>query len=104
MPEEYHKLVRDRIPEIVERNGETPVTRVADGEEYGDLLLAKLDEEVGEFVESTDAEELADVLEVLDAIREFEGISERAVQDERAKKGEQRGRFEDRIVLEEVRS
>ena len=43
---EFNKLVRDRIPAIIEQQGETPVTRILDGEEYLLHLERKLDEEV----------------------------------------------------------
>ncbi|UPV76596.1 nucleoside triphosphate pyrophosphohydrolase (plasmid) [Halorussus limi] len=99
---EYDKLVRDRIPEVVRENGETPVTHVADGDEYRRRLREKLCEEAGEFRESGDPEELADVLEVLDAIRDAEEFDAERVERLRAEKAEERGRFEDGVVLERV--
>ena len=105
MTREYDKLVRDRIPTIIEENGETPVVRTAsDDGEYEDYLLAKLREEVAEYAESRDPEELADVLEVVRAIREFEGLSAAELEDIRAEKADERGGFTDRIVLERVES
>ncbi|WP_306054804.1 nucleoside triphosphate pyrophosphohydrolase [Natronococcus wangiae] len=102
MPAEYDKLVRDRIPEIIERQDEHPATHVADDEEYADRLAAKLLEEAREFDESRDAAELADVLEGVDAILEAQGRDRETVESERREKRTERGGFEERIVLERV--
>ena len=56
---EYHKLVRDRIPEIIEGKGDTCVVRVAGEDEFRTKLQEKLWEEIGEFLESGTADELA---------------------------------------------
>ena len=99
----YDKLVRDDIPEIIEANGETPVVRTArDDGEYETYLLAKLQEEVDEYREDRDPEELTDILEVVHAIRAFEGLSADDLETLRERKAERRGRFAERIVLERV--
>lgn len=98
----YDKLVRDLIPEITRANEETPVTHVAEGDAYRRRLREKLCEEAEEFRESGDPEELADVLEVLDAIREAEEIADETLTGHRAEKADERGRFEEGIVLERV--
>jgi len=97
----YDKLVRDRVPEYIRGKGETPVTHIADDEEYWAKLKEKLEEEVREFMESETAEEIADILEVLDAIYAHKGFDEAEVRQIQAKKAEERGRFKDRIILEE---
>ncbi|WP_135819588.1 nucleoside triphosphate pyrophosphohydrolase [Halostella litorea] len=102
MAREYDKLVRDRIPELIEADGERPVTHVADGAEYERRLREKLDEEVREYREDGDPEELADVLEVVHALRELAGLTEAELAALRAEKAEDRGRFEERVVLERV--
>jgi len=102
MAREYDKLVRDRIPEIIEGNGERPVTHVADDAEYARRLREKLDEEVQEYREDGDPEELADVLEVVHALRELAGLTEAELAALRAEKAEDRGGFADRVVLERV--
>ncbi|WP_115864895.1 nucleoside triphosphate pyrophosphohydrolase [Halorussus litoreus] len=99
---EYDKLVRDRIPEIVRENGETPVTHVAEGAEYRERLREKLCEEAAEFRESGDPEELADVVAVVAAIRDAEGLDRSAVEALREEKTDERGGFEEGIVLERV--
>lgn len=50
------KLVRDNIPEIIIKNGQTPVITIADSKEYWKLLCLKLKEEVDEFLESNETE------------------------------------------------
>lgn len=71
----YNKLVRDRIPEIIAAQGEKPIFRVMDDLEYTVGLEKKLEEEVAEYLESKEIEELADVLEVLYALCEAQGHS-----------------------------
>jgi predicted house-cleaning noncanonical NTP pyrophosphatase (MazG superfamily) len=104
MGQQYDKLVRDGIPRLIERNGEIPITHTADDEEYERRLLDKLDEEVAEYRASGDVDELVDVLEVVHAIRAHEGVREDRLEQRRSEKADERGRFDDRIVLERVES
>ena len=57
----YNKLVRDQIPDMIRAQGETPVIRILDTDEYLQHLETKLDEEVGEYHRDKNAEELADI-------------------------------------------
>lgn len=98
----YNKLVRDRIPEIIEKSGKTAKTRILDKDTYYEALITKLLEEVKEFIESDDTEEIADILEVLDAILKSRDIPWDEVWDLKKYKRDERGGFEDRIFLEEV--
>ena len=102
MTEEFDKLVRDEIPRIIEKNGETSITHSAESDEYSERLDEKLAEEVSEYLESGEIEELADVLEVLHAIREDRGISRESLREKRRRKAEEWGRFDEGIVLERV--
>ena len=95
----YNKLVRDRIPELIEANGEKPHIRILEKEEYLHHLEAKLDEEVGEYHRDKNAEELADILEVVFALAEANGITRQELQAVYQKKHEARGGFADRIFL-----
>ncbi|WP_435181671.1 nucleoside triphosphate pyrophosphohydrolase [Halorussus sp. AFM4] len=99
---EYDKLVRDEIPAVIRANGETPVTRVAEGEEYRRRLREKLCEEAAEFRESGDPEELADVLAVIAAIRDAEDIDGEELDRLCEEKADERGRFDEGVVLERV--
>lgn len=91
------KLVRDKIPEIIEAGGATPLTRVLETEEYLACLEAKLDEEVQEFHESKSAEELADILEVVYALAEARSCSRTQLQELFDAKHAARGGFAKRI-------
>jgi len=97
----YNKLVRDRIPEYIRSKGETAVTHIADDVEYWTKLKEKLREEVQEFVKSETAEEIADILEVLDAIYAYKNFDEAEIREIQARKAEEKGRFKERIILEE---
>ena len=92
------KLVRDRIPEIIEKNGEIPHIRILPEEEYRRCLEAKLDEEVAEFHADQNAEELADILEVVYALADSIGSRDALLEIYR-KKHDARGGFEKRILL-----
>jgi predicted house-cleaning noncanonical NTP pyrophosphatase (MazG superfamily) len=95
----YNKLVRDKIPEIIEKSGEIPHTRILDGEEYALLLEKKLDEEVGEYHQDKNAEELADILEVVFALAENIGCSRQELMEIYQRKHDARGGFADRCFL-----
>lgn len=102
----YNKLVRDRIPTIIEQSGKTFTTRILDDEEYRKELQKKAFEELEEYVQAeTDEaalEELADVLEIIHALAECHGASIEQVEQIRAKKAEKRGGFREKIFLIEV--
>lgn len=95
----YNKLVRDRIPEIIAAQGEKPIFRVMDNREYTIGLEKKLEEEVAEYLESKEIEELADVLEVLYALCEAQGHSVDELRKVYEKKHAERGGFSKRILL-----
>ena len=99
---EYHKLVRDRIPEIIEKDGKTCECSVLLQEDYLVMLDQKLDEELAEYQESKSMEELADLLEVMSAVATARGSSMEEVEKIRVSKKEKRGGFEKRILLETV--
>ncbi len=96
----YDKLVRDRIPEIIREKNGNPVTHIAGEAEYWDKLKAKLSEEVAEFQDQENEEELADVLEVIDAIFAYKNFDPQAIQVIKHKKFQERGGFSQRIILE----
>lgn len=95
----YNKLVRDRIPEIIESKGGKAETRILSDEEYRVYLEAKLDEEVGEYHRDKDAEELADILEVVYALAATIGCTPEELRSIYEAKHEARGGFEKRIFL-----
>ncbi|HSX45211.1 MAG TPA: nucleoside triphosphate pyrophosphohydrolase [Candidatus Saccharimonadales bacterium] len=96
---EYGKLVRDRIPEIIEADGHTPVTRVLNKDEYKQALLDKLEEESREFKDNPNMLELADVQEVIGAISVAYGFNSEHLESVRQERAVSRGGFEDRIFL-----
>lgn len=95
----YNKLVRDRIPAMIQAKGETPNTRILAEDEYITCLEQKLDEEVGEYHRDKNAEELADILEVVFALGDTLGISRDELLKLCAQKRQERGGFSDRIFL-----
>ncbi len=96
---EYNKLVRDRIPEIMKKNNEMPVIKILDEKEYKDNLDLKLQEEVAEYIESGEVEELADILEVIFAIAESKNYSKEKFMKVYQNKHDKRGGFKERIYL-----
>lgn len=95
----YNKLVRDKIPDIIRAQGETPIYRILEDEEYRCCLEDKLDEEVAEFHRSPNAEELADILTVLLSLAETLGISPAELEEIYREKLEKRGGFRGKIFL-----
>lgn len=98
----YNKLVRDKIPEIIEADGKTCKTEILSDEAYLRMVDAKLDEELAEYHKEQNIEELADLLEVLYAAALARGYTMEELENVRASKVEKRGAFREKILLEEV--
>ena len=95
--EKYNKLVRDKIPYILDKKGTLYEKRIATPEEYKTELIKKLEEETREFSEAGSSEELADVIEVIEALKKLPEYAN--VEELRKKKAEERGTFSQRIIL-----
>ncbi|MCG1028893.1 nucleoside triphosphate pyrophosphohydrolase [Virgibacillus halodenitrificans] len=102
----YHKLVRDRIPEIIQSTGKELKTEILNDARYIEELKKKLTEEVTEYQEATSdeeaLEELADVLELMHALAKQHGATVDEVEKIRKDKAEKRGAFNEKIYLIEV--
>ena len=98
----YHKLVRDRIPEIIEQSGKAYSMRQELGPRLQDYAMRKLQEEVMEFVENPCAEEAADIMEIMNFLCNRLGIHESTIMAEAHAKRISRGGFEMGLILEWV--
>ncbi len=96
----HNKLVRDKIPEIIETSGKKAVFRTLSEDEYLEMLDQKLTEELNEYLADKSMEEIADLLEVVHAVVKARGSSMEEVERIRIRKKEKRGGFEHRIFLE----
>ena len=93
------KLVRDKIPEIIKENGETPKVRIAKPEELDRLLREKIVEEAEEFLRSGDTEELVDIQEAIDALLALRKADAALIDIQRHSKLLARGGFTQGYVL-----
>lgn len=98
----YNKLVRDKIPEIIESAGKTCKVETLSDEEYLKVVDAKLEEELAEYHRDQNIEELADLMEVIYAAAEARGYSAEELEAVRVSKVENRGAFKKKILLKEV--
>lgn len=98
----YDKLVRDRIPEIIEASGSKCEIEVVSDEVSLEYLYRKLSEEVEELLSDRNLDEIADVMEVLFAIGKKYGYSEDDVLDRREQKKNSKGGFDKNIVLKKT--
>ncbi len=98
----YNKLVRDKIPEIIEQDGKTCTVEILNDEDYLKMLDAKLDEELAEYHKDQNIEELADLLEVIYATASAHGYSVKELEIAREKKAFERGKFDKKLFLVEV--
>ena len=98
----YDKLVRDRIPEIIELSGKTCVTEILSDDEYLRMIDTKLDEELAEYHKDQNIEELADLMEVIYAAAIARGYTIEQLEEVRAEKAKKQGAFQKKILLVEV--
>ncbi len=98
----YNKLVRDLIPEIIQKSGNRCVISTLDEQNYAIELEKKLLEEANEYVMDKTAEELADILEVIYSLAKLKGVTKEELEEIRLKKFEERGGFYGRLFLHSV--
>ena len=98
----YDKLIRDKIPEIIEQSGKKCIVEVMDNDTYIEYLDQKLNEELAEYQQDKSVEELADLLEVIYAVAVARGYSVEDLERIRVEKAEKRGSFEKRLILQGV--
>ena len=98
----YNKLVRDLIPDIIEKSGNECRTRILSDDEYLKMLDAKLDEELLEYHQDQSIEELADLLELIQAAAIARGFTLEELESVRAEKAKKRGGFDKKIFLIDV--
>lgn len=99
---EYDKLIRDKIPQIIKDQGKREVIEVLDAVNYKRYLDLKLDEELKEYFEADNVEELADLVEVIYAILDYKGVSPENFEKIRTSKVQKRGAFKKRLLLKKV--
>jgi predicted house-cleaning noncanonical NTP pyrophosphatase (MazG superfamily) len=102
MMQNYDKLVRDNIPDMIISQGKIPVTRALSGQEYKEYLNKKLKEEVEEYLTNNSVEELCDIAEVIVAIAASMDIPQEEFETERLAKRMSHGGFNRKILLEKV--
>lgn len=99
----YNKLVRDKIPENIDKmEGRKSNYKILEYKEYIEELDKKLFEEAHEFIEEHSVEELADLMEVIYTIMKINNISINDVENARKIKKDKKGGFNDKIYLIDV--
>lgn len=100
----YNKLVRDKIPEIIEKDGKKAEVIVLSDEGYRKALKKKLVEEVEEYLANDSIQEILDILEVIDAVLKLENVNWEYIFKLKEKKKEENGTFDKRLFLTHVNS
>ena len=95
----YNKAIRDKIPEIIAESGKKYNLKQLDDESFLAELEKKLIEEINEYAESKDVEELADLLEVIYRISELRGVNSDELDKIRKEKTKERGKFDSNLFL-----
>ena len=98
MKKTYNKLVRDKIPEIIEKDHQSCDIEILSDDAY----LTMLDEELAEYHADQNLEELADLLEVVYAAAIARGYTIKDLESLRLKKRAERGGFNKKILLKSI--
>ena len=96
---DYNKAIRDKIPEIIKLSGKNCDVKKLNDSEFLAQLEKKLVEELAEYQESKNVEELADMLEVIYRISELKGITSDELDCIKNEKATKRGKFDDNLFL-----
>jgi predicted house-cleaning noncanonical NTP pyrophosphatase (MazG superfamily) len=95
----YNKAIRDKIPEIIQKDGCSCNVKTLSDDDFLEHLEKKLSEEVTEYQNDKNPEELADILEVIYRIAQLKGVSKEELEKIRIKKSKERGGFEKNLFL-----
>jgi len=95
----YNKAIRDKIPEIIKESGKNCNVKKLNDSEFLVQLEKKLVEELAEYQESKNVEELADMLEVIYRISQLKGITSDALDSIKNEKAKKRGKFDNNLFL-----
>ena len=96
---EYHKAIRDKIPEIIQKDGFSCNIKNLSDKEFLVEIEKKLSEEVEEYQSDKNPEELADILEVIYRIAKLRGVSKEELENIRIDKNDKRGSFDKNLFL-----
>ena len=95
----FNKVIRDKIPEIIQKDGQTCNIQILSDEKFMVEIEKKLSEEVTEYQNDKNPEELSDILEVIYRIAQLRGISKEELEKIRIKKMQDKGGFEKNLFL-----
>ena len=98
----YNKLVRDRIPDIIQKEGNGCTVELLKDDRFLEMLDKKLDEELAEYHKDQTLEELADLWEVIRAVVVARGYTLEDLEQVRAEKEAKKGAFKHHILLQQV--
>ncbi len=100
----YNKLIRDRIPEVMQERGVRFSIRRLGPQQFRRALLRKLVEEALEVEHAaTPVQRIAELADVQDVIRAIQGafrISDAELETARRRAGKRKGTFRERLLLQ----
>ena len=101
----YNKLIRDKVLDIIEKDGKKAKTRILDDEGYKRELLKKLVEEAQEAVATGEdrkglTKEIGDILEIIDYLIKVFGLDRKEIEKIRRERKKSRGGFDKKLFLE----
>ncbi len=99
----YNKLIRDRIPEKITRNGGAYEVEKLGQKEFERELLKKVGEEATGLLHAKTKEELAselaDIIDVIEEVKKVKGISRAKIESARKKAYDLKGGFKKKLFL-----
>jgi len=103
MDKVYNKLIRDKIPEIIEDAGEKPKIKTLNQKDFVKELKKKVVEEAHELQKAKNKKdvlnELVDIQELIDALRKVHKVSLNKLINTQQEKNKKRGSFRKRLYL-----
>jgi predicted house-cleaning noncanonical NTP pyrophosphatase (MazG superfamily) len=93
------RAVRDGVPERLRRGGGACTARTLPDDAYLPYLEYALIEELEEYLETKDPEELADLLELIRRVAQLRGLSWEELDDLRARRADALGGYAGNTVL-----